>query len=103
MTEPVIATEPDADPEATADPEVAIAKGRARVDELDRRIIELIRERVETSLEVQGARVAAGGRRVQLAREMEVIGRYRAALGKPGTSVAMTLLELCRGRVDPRA
>ncbi len=76
-----------------------IAATRARIDEVDRRIIELITERVALSGEVQRTRIAAGGRRVQLTREMEVINRYRTALDKPGREVAMALLELCRGRI----
>jgi chorismate mutase len=30
---------------------------------------------------------------------MEILGRYREALGKPGTALGMTLLELSRGRI----
>jgi chorismate mutase len=48
---------------------------------------------------VQQARIGAGGRRVHLAREMEILRAYGDALGRPGTALAMTLLELCRGRV----
>lgn len=80
-------------------PDQVIAEHRDRIDDLDRRIIKLIGERVALSQEVQRTRIAAGGRRVQLTREMEVIARYREALDKPGTEVAMALLELCRGRV----
>ena len=36
---------------------------------------------------------------MNLSREMEILGHYRDALGKPGTALAMTLLELCRGRI----
>ncbi|NUS56669.1 MAG: chorismate mutase [Streptomycetaceae bacterium] len=80
-------------------PDQVIADARTRIDGLDRRIIDLIAERVAASQEVQRTRIAAGGRRVQLSREMEVIARYREALDKPGTEVAMALLELCRGRI----
>jgi chorismate mutase len=76
----------------------AVAHGRARIDEIDQQIIDLVRQRVGVSAAIQQARIASGGRRVELSREMEVIGRYRDALGKPGTSVAMSLLDLCRGR-----
>ncbi len=76
-----------------------IAGARERVDDLDGRIVALIEERMAVSAEIQRARIASGGRRVNLAREMEVIGHYSARLGKPGTALAMTLLELCRGRV----
>ncbi|CAL9502427.1 Intracellular chorismate mutase [Streptomyces sp. enrichment culture] len=76
-----------------------IAEDRERIDELDRRIIRLVRERMEVSARIQQARIGAGGRRVNLSREMEILTRYRERLGRPGTSLAMTLLELCRGRV----
>ncbi|OAH16247.1 chorismate mutase [Streptomyces jeddahensis] len=76
-----------------------IAGARERIDALDDRIIGLVQERMAVSAVIQDARIASGGRRVNLSREMEVLSRYRDALGKPGTSLAMTLLELCRGRI----
>jgi chorismate mutase len=76
-----------------------ITDARERIDALDDRIIGLIQERMAVSAVIQDARIASGGRRVNLSREMEVLGHYREALGKPGTALAMTLLELCRGRV----
>ncbi|WP_241562056.1 chorismate mutase [Streptomyces hoynatensis] len=79
-------------------PEAVIAAARGRIDELDGRIIALIRERMAVSAHVQRTRLAAGGRRVHLAREMEILRHYREGLGRPGTQLAMTLLELCRGR-----
>ncbi|MER6571867.1 chorismate mutase [Streptomyces sp. NPDC001093] len=87
-------------PEETASvPEKTIADARERIDVLDDRIIGLIQERMAVSAVVQQTRIASGGRRVHLSREMEILGRYREALGKPGTGLAMTLLELCRGRI----
>ncbi|MFE0130764.1 chorismate mutase [Streptomyces sp. NPDC059037] len=82
-------------------PEAAdvIENARERIDALDDRIIGLVQERMAVSSVIQEARITSGGRRVNLSREMEVLGHYRDALGKPGTSLAMTLLELCRGRV----
>ncbi|MDG9705632.1 chorismate mutase [Streptomyces sp. DH37] len=85
-------------PAAATGAEERIAEDRGRIDELDRRIIALVRERVEVSARIQRARIEAGGRRVSLSREMEILTRYRERLGRPGTSLAMTLLELCRGR-----
>ena len=76
-----------------------VLDGRVRIDDLDRRIIELITERMAVSKEVGAARMAAGGRRLDIKREGEIISRYNAALGRPGTTVAMQLLELCRGRI----
>ncbi|AWT45007.1 MULTISPECIES: chorismate mutase [Streptomyces] len=83
----------------TAEAAGVITGARERIDALDDRIIGLIQERMAVSAVIQEARIASGGRRVNLSREMEVLGRYREALGKPGTALAMTLLELCRGRV----
>ncbi|MGW0884945.1 chorismate mutase [Streptomyces sp. NPDC002671] len=83
----------------TITPEQTIAEARERIDSLDDRIIGLIQERMAVSTVVQQTRIASGGRRVHLAREMQILGRYRDALGKPGTGLAMTLLELCRGRI----
>ncbi|MFB8249909.1 chorismate mutase [Streptomyces sp. NPDC001046] len=82
-------------------PEAAdvITGARERIDALDDRIIGLIQERVAVSSVIQQARISSGGRRVNLSREMEVLGHYRQALGKPGTALAMTLLELCRGKI----
>ncbi|OIJ99122.1 chorismate mutase [Streptomyces colonosanans] len=76
-----------------------ISGARERIDALDDRIIGLVQERMAVSAVIQEARITSGGRRVNLSREMEILGRYRKELGKPGTTLAMTLLELCRGRV----
>jgi chorismate mutase len=82
----------------TEDAAEAVSASRAQIDDLDERIIALVEERMAVSARIQQARVASGGRRVNLAREMEILGRYRERLGRPGTTLAMTLLELCRGR-----
>ncbi|MEU2538497.1 chorismate mutase [Streptomyces iakyrus] len=83
----------------TAEAADVITGARERIDALDDRIIGLIQERVAVSAVIQEARIASGGRRVNLSREMDVLGHYRQALGKPGTALAMTLLELCRGKI----
>jgi chorismate mutase len=75
-----------------------ISADRARIDDLDLRIIALVQDRVAVSADIQRTRIASGGRRVHLARETEIIGTYSERLGRPGTALAMTLLELCRGR-----
>ncbi|WP_406272250.1 chorismate mutase [Streptomyces sp. NBC_00191] len=76
-----------------------ITGARERIDALDDRIIGLVQERMAVSAVIQEARISSGGRRVNLSREMEVLSHFRDALGKPGTALAMTLLELCRGRI----
>lgn len=83
----------------TTTPAQLIAESRERIDAIDDRIIGLIQERMAVSTVIQDARIASGGRRVHLSREMEVLAHWSDALGKPGTALAMTLLELCRGRV----
>ncbi|GAA0700341.1 chorismate mutase [Streptomyces cellulosae] len=82
-------------------PEAAelISDARERIDALDDRIIGLVQERMAVSAVIQKERIASGGRRVNLSREMEILATYRNALGKPGTALAMTLLELCRGKI----
>lgn len=92
-TAPVAPAVTDATPAA---PE--ITNGRSRIDALDEQIAELILRRGDVSREIQAARIADGGRRVDLRRETEIIARYTAALGRPGTAIAMALLELGRGR-----
>ena len=93
-----------ADPaSATDEPQphsgAGVPGGRERIDALDAELIELIGRRAAVSAEIQSARLAEGGRRLDLRRETEVIGRYARSLGRPGTAVAMALLELGRGRV----
>ena len=80
-------------------PSTLISTARERIDSLDGQMIALVQERMGVSAEIQRTRIESGGRRVHLSREMEVLNHYSDALGKPGTALAMTLLELCRGRV----
>jgi chorismate mutase len=83
----------------TEDAAALITGARERIDALDDRIIGLVQERMAVSAVIQEARITSGGRRVNLSREREILGQYRDALGRPGTTLAMTLLDLCRGRV----
>lgn len=79
------------------DPQAEIARLRARIDEIDEAIIRLWRERAELSRRVGEARLAAGGTRLALAREREILERYHAALGPDGTQVGLLLLRAGRG------
>lgn len=103
-TTPQIPADPPAAPSGSpdAEPEPAVPGGvlggRARMDAIDAQIAELIQRRGEVSRQIQAARIADGGRRVDLRRETEIINRYRTALGRPGVTIAMALLELGRGR-----
>ncbi|NSC23430.1 chorismate mutase [Streptomyces albus subsp. chlorinus] len=78
-------------------PKTVIAAERARIDALDARIIALVRDRMEVSEAIQRVRIESGGRRVHLAREMEILDHYSRELGGAGRDLAMTLLRLCRG------
>ncbi|AOW88697.1 chorismate mutase [Streptomyces olivaceus] len=100
-TTPATPAATTADKTGARTPEAAdvITGARDRIDALDDRIIGLIQERMAVSAVIQETRITSGGRRVNLSREMEVLDHYRQALGKPGTALAMTMLELCRGRV----
>ena len=55
-----------------------IGDARTRIDALDDRIIGLIQERMAVSAVIQEARISSGGRRVNLAREMEVLAHIAA-------------------------
>jgi chorismate mutase len=97
VTEPVVA---ERSVPLTADAaEAVIAEARGRIDALDAEILRLVGRRIAVSAEVQAARIAVGGPRLALTREMEIIERYRAQSGQPGTEIALLLLELGRGRV----
>ena len=74
-----------------------VAALRARIDALDAELLRLVQERSEVSGRIGSARRAAGGPRIVHARENEVVGRWRTALGRPGAAIALALLELGRG------
>ena len=74
-----------------------IASLRGRLDEIDQQLIDLWRERAAISHEVGVTRVAAGGTRLVLAREQEILARFREALGADGTQLALLILRAGRG------
>jgi chorismate mutase len=85
--------------EAKPPADAHIASLRARIDEIDQTIINLWQERAAISHEVGVTRVAAGGTRLVLAREQEILNRFREALGADGTQLAMLILRAGRGRL----
>lgn len=87
-----------AGPGTESPPAEKINGGRARIDELDMRIIDLVRDRIEVSKSVQAARIGMGGPRVQHARELDIVTRYRTGLGTEGASLALLLLQMARGQ-----
>lgn len=80
------------------DPAARVAAGRTRIDAIDAEIVRLVRERCAVSAQVQAARRVIGGPRIAQSRENAVVARYADALGRPGGTVALALLELGRGR-----
>ena len=74
-----------------------IAGLRTRIDAIDEAMIDLWQERAAISSEVGRIRVASGGTRLILAREREVIERFRAALGSTGVQLALLILRAGRG------
>lgn len=80
----------------------SVAQGRAQLDAIDEQIRELVRARRATSAQVQQLRRAAGGPRIEHARENEIVSRYGDALGRPGVSLALAVLEICRGDAGAR-
>lgn len=82
--------------EKTADTE--IAELRKEIDWLDAEILRLCKRRAEVSQTIGAARLAAGGTRIVVNREMDVLARYRD-LGPAGSKIAMALLELGRGKL----
>jgi chorismate mutase len=76
-----------------------IADLRQRIDAIDEQLIALWRERATISQEVGATRVAAGGTRINLSREREIIDRFRGALGEDGTPLALLVLRAGRGRL----
>lgn len=92
-----MATVTTADQPADAAPPGGIAQLRARIDEIDSILVTLWRERAALSRQVGAARVAAGGTRLALAREREILDRFHRALGPIGTELGLLILRAGRG------
>jgi chorismate mutase len=83
----------------TSEPAAAerIAGLRKRIDQIDRELIALWKERATISQEVGRTRMASGGTRLVLAREREILERFRQELGSDGVQLALLLLRAGRG------
>lgn len=94
------AADPTSDDEAAtqAIEKMDIAELRKEIDWLDAEILRLIKRRTEVSRTIGATRMAAGGTRIVVNREMDVIARFRD-LGPEGRQLAMLLLNLGRGRL----
>lgn len=92
---------PTANSDTTAEKtasDAEITELRKEIDWLDAEIVRLVKRRAEVSQMVGAARMAAGGPRIVVNREMDVLARYRD-LGAEGRKIAMALLELGRGKL----
>lgn len=81
----------------TTTPEAAIASLRNSIDLIDQEILQLLEGRRRLSEDVQRSRMSSGGRRTELGRENVIIKRYADRLGRPGGTIALAMLEFCRG------
>ena len=82
-----------------ADPAVRIGELRQEIDACDTGIIELIQRRLAASQEIGKLRTAAGGTRLSLAREQQILAKFQAALGPDGAALGLMLLRQGRGRL----
>ena len=81
------------------DPAGRIGELRQEIDACDTGIIELIQRRLAISKEIGQLRTAAGGTRLSLAREQQILAKFQAALGPDGASLGLMLLRQGRGRL----
>ena len=84
-------------PTAPADERILALRGE--IDACDAEIIELVQRRLAISQEIGALRSSTGGTRLSLAREAEVLNRFRLALGPDGAGLGMMLLRQGRGRL----
>jgi chorismate mutase len=85
--------------ESAVDPAARIGKLRQEIDACDTGIIELIQRRLAISHEIGQLRTAAGGTRLSLSREQQILAKFQAALGPDGASLGLMLLRQGRGHL----
>ena len=84
---------------STTDSTSRIGELREEIDSCDAEIIELVQRRLSISQQIGQLRTAAGGTRLSLSREQQVLARFRDALGPDGATLGMMLLRQGRGRL----
>ena len=82
---------------APADPRISAL--REEIDACDAELIALVQRRLAVSQEIGELRRTAGGTRLSLSREQQVLARFQAALGADGAALGMMLLRQGRGRL----
>lgn len=99
MTAVITADQPgEAEPPGPQPP--GINQWRERIDQIDATMIALWRERASLSQQVGAARIAAGGTRLALSREREILDRFHRELGQLGTELALLVLRAGRGSLS---
>ena len=88
-----------ATPPVAADPAARIGELRTEIDACDAEIIELVQRRLAISREIGELRAAAGGTRLSLSREQQILAKFQRALGADGATLGMMLLRQGRGRL----
>jgi chorismate mutase len=83
---------------SSEEPESDVTALRDEIDTLDAEILRLVKRRVEVSQQIGAIRMASGGTRIVVNREMDVLNRYRE-LGPEGKALALALLNMGRGRL----
>jgi chorismate mutase len=84
---------------AAADADERIVELREQIDDCDAEIIRLVQRRLAVSQQIGELRRAAGGTRLSLSREQQVLARFQDALGRDGAAMGMMLLRQGRGRL----
>lgn len=98
MTNPIdTLTETVVDPAADEVTEM-VARLRAEIDEIDAELISIVQRRIAVSKQIQAVRMSHGGPRRQHSRELKIVNAYVEGLGRGGSQLALTVLELSRGR-----
>ncbi|WP_448626913.1 chorismate mutase [Geodermatophilus sp. URMC 64] len=92
-------TTADLTADAAVDPTARIGELRTEIDACDAAIIELVQRRLAISREIGRLRAAAGGTRLSLAREQQILAKFQGALGADGATLGMMLLRQGRGRL----
>ena len=85
--------------QSTADPAARIGELRTEIDACDSELIELVQRRLAISREIGALRAAAGGTRLSLSREQQILAKFQQALGPDGAALGMMLLRQGRGRL----
>lgn len=78
--------------------DATVAKLRQEIDEIDAELISIVQRRIAVSKQIQAVRMSHGGPRRQHSRELKIVNAYVDGLGRGGSQLALTVLELSRGR-----